>query len=313
MTARATFLCVNITSMHWQGFSADGVLGLGYSPLTKGYLPLINALYAQHSIPSTQFSLYFSDNLFEGRQKATLTLGQPNFDDLANSTLRNYSVTVGNLYNSSQANTGLWNFQASNILLGNNSVAEQTIVHVDSAQQWIFVGINDYPQVTQLLVSLGFNKTGFTYQQPCKNSGIFPSLNIGYNFTQYIIIPSYRYVFMDDSKKTRICHVTISPSNDNSWYVGDSLFRTYYSVFNLDNSSITFTPASWLPNIKYKYHSSDSSDDGLAGWAIALIVISCFIGVAGIAAIAWYVVKKRSRKVNNDSAGKSLQEVSLHG
>lgn len=150
LSARAVFLCANVTSMHWQGFTADGVLGLAYSPTTKGPLPIINALRAQQLIPDTLFSLFFSDDLFVGRLNATLTLGQSNFAEFANETLKNYSVTVENVYNSSQPN-GLWNFQASNIEFGNQSVAEVTSVHVDSAQGWIFAGMNSYFLIVDIL------------------------------------------------------------------------------------------------------------------------------------------------------------------
>ena len=306
LTAMATFLDVNATSIHWTGFKADGVLGLGYEQFTKGYAPIIRALKAANQISSAQFSLFYTDTTFEGRSKPMMTIGAPNYASYANSKYIKYL----NVANSVNLGNNLWNIYSSNILFGNAVVSKQKMVVLDSAQPWIFIGNGDYLNVESALIKLNFTYSLFTYSKVCKTTSGFPSIFIEVNSTFYVEIPSYRYLQLVDSNKTRTCHATFSRSSDNNWYIGDALFKSYYTVFNYDNSSIVFTPANWEARIK---HKDDDDDDGLAGWAIALIVISCVVGVAALGALVWFYLKKKNRGHGNyDSTGKSLQEVSLH-
>jgi hypothetical protein len=307
LTTMAPFLSVNTTSMHWSGFSADGVLGLGYEQNTRGYPPIIKALRAANLIQSSQFSIYYTDSTFLNRKKATLTIGAPNFGSFANEKYIKYLGVANNV------NLGnyLWSIYASNVLIGNTTVSSEKIIVLDSAQPWIFAGASDYLNVEAVLLSNGFTYSNFTYNKPCNTSANFPSIFIEVNSTFYVEIPSYRYLQIDKTTKTKVCHATISKSNNDNWYIGDSLFRSYYTVFNYDNSSIVFTPSLWEATIKHKDDDNDD-DDGLAGWAIALIVIACVVGVAAVGALVYFYMKRRNRGSHYDSTGKPLQEVSLH-
>jgi hypothetical protein len=315
LKAMATFLCVNTTSIHWEGFKADGVLGLGYEQFTRGYPPIIKALRAANLINSTQFSLFYTDATFLNRIKPAMTIGSPDYSTYANKTYLKYLGVANNI------NTGnfLWTIYATNILMGNVTVGSLRQVVLDSAQPWIFVGASDYLNVEAILKANNFTYSNFTYSSPCKSSVGFPSLFIEVNNTFDLEIPSYRYlsIYKNKSSKTgKTCYATLSKSNDDHWYVGDSLFRTYYTVFNYDNSSIIFTTSSWEPTIevitKHHHHHDDDDDDGLPGWAIALIVIACVVAVAAIGALVYFYLKKRDRNSHYDSTGKPLQEVSLH-
>lgn len=309
MTANITFLAATSTSLHFTNFYADGILGLGYYPqVTKGSPSIINALVAAGQIASPTFSLFYSDDIFVGKLKATLNLGMADFS-LTNSSYSNYSVLVENVDTAS----GLWQFYSSNVEFDNNTVSNETLVVLDSAQEWIFAPSDSYATIVNVLVKAGFVQNQFYYSKKCNSSSGLPSIYIGYNYTQYLQIPSYRYIQLSGTKGNYTCYAYIFDSGDNTWYIGDSLFRTYYTTFYYQNSSIYFSPSAWLPNTKIKYHSSSSDDDdSLSGGAIAGIVIGCIVGVALIAAIVWWVLKKRGRSHNVDSMGKPLQEVSLH-
>lgn len=309
LTTMATFLDVNSTSMHWTGFPADGVLGLGFEQFTKGYAPIIKALKAANLISSAQFSLFYTDKTFEGRSKPKMTIGAPDYSSYADSKYISFlgvanAVVLGN---------SLWTIYSSNIVMNDTVVSKQKMVVLDSAQPWIFIGNEDYLSVETILKGFGFSFSNFTFSQPCKTTSGFPSIFIEVNSSFYVEIPSYRYLLLEKTKTGKTCHATFSKSNDNNWYVGDALFKSYYTVFNYDNSTVVFTPAKWEARIKHKDDNDDDDDDGLAGWAIALIVISCVVGVAALGALVWfYLKKKRDRHGNYDSTGKSLQEVSLH-
>ena len=299
---------MNSTSFHWTGFKADGVLGLGFDQSTKGYPPIIKALRAANLIPSAQFSLYYTDETFKGRGKATMTIGAADYSSYANPKYLQYlgvanSINLGN---------SLWNIYTSNILMNDSVVSKQQMVVLDSAQPWIFVGAEDYINVESVLLSAGFSYSAFTYSRVCKTSSGFPSIFIEVNSTFYLEIPSYRYLKLYDDGKARTCHAAISKSSNNNWYVGDALFKSYYTVFNYENSTVVFTPAAWEANVKHKKKHHDDDDDGLPGWAIALIVIGCLAVVAAVAALIWVYLRRKDRNRNYDSTGKSLQEVSLH-
>ena len=113
--------------------------------------------------------------------------------------------------------------------------------------------------------------------------------------------------------KTELCHVTILQSNDNNWYIGDALFRTYYSVFDVDHSQMLFTPVSYFPDLSpiYKKRKGSSDDDDVEDWKIAVIVLSVVLGVAAIGAVVYFIIKRRKASGESE-VGKPLQEVSLH-
>ena len=139
--------------MHWTNFKADGVLGLGYQATGRGPLPIINSLKASGQIPNALFSLYYSDTQFKGRLKPVITFGASDESKYRNKSLSTYKVTVKN----ERVGLGLWQFTSSGILMGQNiTVSDEVSVVLDSAQEAIFVGFEDYYLVSQVLISNGF-------------------------------------------------------------------------------------------------------------------------------------------------------------
>ena len=140
---------------------------------------------------------------------------------------------------------------------------------------------------------------------------MFPTIFFAVDPVNWLQIPSYRYMYLE--AKTELCHVTILQSNDNNWYIGDALFRTYYSVFDVDHSQMLFTPVSYFPDLSpiYKKRKGSSDDDDVEDWKIAVIVLSVVLGVAAIGAVVYFIIKRRKASGESE-VGKPLQEVSLH-
>ena len=305
ITAFAQFINSDSTTGFTSNFPADGTIGLGYVPYAKGPQPLINTLKASGAIPRGAFSLYMNDDVYPCNHSSVLILGGVNLTYAYNLTAYPFLV-VNNTYSPS----GWWNFPATTVDFNGTTVDSNTNIVIDSGQDWIFTSIEAYSGVTALLAGQGFVMKNFIYQKPCNSTVGLWTIWIGINTTHYLQIPPYRYIYIGNaSDNSSICYSTLLPGNDDNWYIGDSLLRTYYTVFDVDRSEIAFTPVNYFPNPIYKKRHS-SSDDGLAGWAIAVIVIGVVLGVAAIGVLVYFLMRKR-RSTPSDM-GKPLQEVSLH-
>lgn len=303
LTVTGQFINANSTTGFTSSWPADGTLGLGYVPYGKGPQPIINSLKMSGAISRGIFSLFMNDDVYPCSHQSVLTIGDFNVSYAYNLTTWPFLV-VNNTYNAN----GAWNFPATSIDFNGTNVDSNTNIVLDSGNDWIFTSILAYPQIASLLVGQGFTLQSFIYQAKCTNATGYWTIYIGINVTHYLLIPPYRYIYRDNS--TGMCYSTLLQGNDENWYIGDSLFRTYYTIFDVDRSEIAFAPISYFPNPIYIKRHGSSSDDGLAGWAIAVIVISCVLGVAAIGAIAYFVIKRR--KNSPSEMGKPLQEVSLH-
>jgi hypothetical protein len=305
LTANCTFIAVNQTAnFPYSKLGADGVLGLGYyGMMNRGYQPIVNTLYLNRVISQPVFSLYFRDDFYLGRDLSNLMIGGNNMGVYANTTL------VPTIYvNNVDLRLGKWLFEFDHIDMEDATVSAGGIIVLDSGDDHILVPSGDYPNVQAQLVALNFtlNSKNHYVKSNC-NITTLPYFFLGVNFGyDYLQIPGYRWADEDDDQ----CTARILQSNDSNWYVGSLLFHTYYTTFNVQNSTMQFTPAAWYPRFVKK--SSSSSDD-LGGGAIAGIVIGCIVFVVAVAGIVFYSIRRKQRISQSlTSSGKPLQEVSLH-
>jgi len=71
----------------------------------------------------------------------------------------------------------------------------------------------------------------------CAAVSKLPSLFI-YFQTYWLEIPPEAYVF----NFGKACSVNILSNTDDTWLAGDVLLRNYYTIFDDDNSEMTFSP-----------------------------------------------------------------------
>ena len=70
--------------------------------------------------------------------------------------------------------------------------------------------------------------------------------------------------------------------------LGDAFLRSYYSIYDFENYRMGIAVNSYSSSyVQY------GNDKGLAGWAIALIVLACIFVVGVVMAIIFNVYKKK--------------------
>ena len=290
-------------------FPANGVLGLGYSGVSKGPQPLISMLKNSNQISSAIFSLYLNDNIFLKEATSVIIFGGIDETYAYNTTA--YPINYIDITANPE---GLWTFNLLSVDLNDTNVDANTQIILDSGEDWIVTSASAYPFIVNALLGQGFTSNGFTYTKPkCDNSSGFYYLWLSPSQDQWLQIPPYRLInTAKDSNGQSYCYCILRQGNDENWHIGSALFRTYYSIFDVDNSRFgyTFANITVAPIIINKVSSSSSS---FADWKIAVIVVSVVVGIAAIGAIVYFVIKKRrTTKDGNSTIGKPLQEVSLH-
>jgi Eukaryotic aspartyl protease len=272
---------------------------LGYLSYTWTYGTIVSVLKAAGLINNAIYSLYYNDDLYNPGSSSVLTFGDPNpkfyYNTATYPTITDTQIVRSNSY---------WQLQSPYVLYNDTLLSKETAIVIDSGEDWIIVGQPSYFALTLNLQNQNFTVESFTFVNTnCTNTAAYPSIWIGINNT-YIEIPSFRYIVPYPGRKDT-CYTKLFKSTDENWYIGAPILRQYYTSFNKDKSTISFT-------LSVNSNFPDSSvGDELAGWKIALIVIFTVLGVALIAVLAVFIIKRR-RKMAASDYGKPLQEVSLH-
>ena len=265
----------------------------------------MNLLKASGAIQRGIFSFYMNDDYFPSHHGSVITIGEINITYAYNITKYPF-ILANNTYDPN----GYWKIPALAIDINTSNADYNTFIVIDSGQDWIITSKNGYNAIQAAYIGLGFTKTNGLYSKKCANTEDYPTIFIALSNDDWIQIPSYRYLSREANTST--CYLGVLQGNDNNWYIGDALLRTYYTFFDLDRAIVGFTPVTYfnpIPTPKYvKRHSS--SDDDIEGWKIAVIVLSVVLGVAAIGAIVYFVKKRKAG--TSSEVGKPLQEVSLH-
>jgi Eukaryotic aspartyl protease len=295
----------------FNGLYFDGILGLGYQSITRGFGSIVSALKAAGLINNAIYSLYYNDDLYNPGNNSVVTFGDPNPKFYSNTTA--YPTITDTQVVGTYS---YWQLQSPYILYNDTLLSKETVVVIDSGEDWIIVGQPSYFALTLNLQNQNFTVESFTFiNTNCTNTTAYPSIWISINNT-YIEIPSFRYIVAYPGRENT-CYTKLLKSNDENWYIGAPILRQYYTSFNTDDLSISFTLSvnsnHTSPYPPYPPPSPPPpiiDDDGLAGWEIALIVIFTVLGVALIGFIVVFFIKRR-RKIALSDYGDPLREVSL--
>ena len=280
--SKQQFLLVN-KEVGFSEMLADGIAGLPFST-PDGSKTLIETLYLNGAIPKRVFSLFLNNNQYENddtrKPKSMLTIG--GYD------LQTYSDgSAVSQYNVFENNDGHWALKLDSIHCKDTDIDYLSEYAVLDSRSTKIVG--PLKSVKKL-----FDRFEAMYGCGYYHSRLVCDCSEIYSIVQVPVITFNRYgdsYDMDQDqyfkKTSKVCYLMFEGADINYWILGQPFLRMYYSIYNLEDKTITLVNAapskfttdtdsnwwiipivlllggaiwlfSWLGWIYYKRYSSDS-------------------------------------------------------
>lgn len=199
----------------------DGVLGLGFSKLSEGYLNIIENLLLEEAIGNAIFSL----NLADG-DDSFITIGEY-LDDYEDEDTKSIKII---------AHEGHWLTDVDSIQIDSLDYSIQKSGYFDLTLNVISLPIADFSVVRD--VFLTDSQCSYTDYISCQctsgNYSSFPNITLVLNSLSFIITPQSYFQYTEENN----CMVSIIPNNLDYWKIGIPFFKERYLVFDMENHFI---------------------------------------------------------------------------
>jgi len=225
------------------GMKPDGLIGFGFAGLDDGMPSLMDTLKAQGKIDKRQFAIFLNtDGSYENGDKSpSSNLMIDGYD------LGKYSTESSFNY-VDVTDSGYWSVIADTITLGDQTLAVEYYVIIDTGTSWIF-GPDDQATTFQNTLlgrtdcQLGEDELQCTCT-PTDSAGAYPIITFSMGGQDYTLAAKDYFQPLDDAGLN--CQVIISGSDDPFWLLGDAFIRNYYINFDMDGMRIGFAEARGL-------------------------------------------------------------------
>lgn len=280
-----------------------GTLGLG--PSTSNSTGYLNMLYAEGRIASKTVAWSVVADSSSSMNAASTS--KISFGAGLNTT---YSGSLINV----QSSTSQWAFEnAMSYSYGSTQISGSSLTGIINTGSSYLMKIDatSYGTLNSTLSGAGFscnaisNKTGSGYcgtTSDCTTvAANLSNMYIAINGTKLQVSPSGYLVNNDKSitgSSTWKCMTAVQGANITATqvYLGTYFLANYYAQFNYDNSTVSLAASSvnsFNNTIVVPSDSSDDDSDGLAGWAIFLIVLASLIVVALVLGLLYKMCGKK--------------------
>lgn len=252
----------NVNNVHFfmsdaEFINADGILGLGFSRLSDGYLPIVQ------QIEENIFSLYLSKS---SNTSSVLTIGGYSSD---------YgSEKVSDI--SSYPHLGYWEFSIENIKISNETLniysfgildsSEQKLIFPEKVFKFVFDKLSEQLKCGGLEY-IKCNVTGF-------NITNLPNISLSIQGSEFVLKAS---TFSHCSEEE--CEFYLASHSEDKIVVGISFFQEFYLVFDMEQFVIQ------------AYMSSDHAVSG-AYYTLYIIGVIVFGVIVSIPLCFWMMLSK---------------------
>lgn len=230
------------TDSGFNNFDADGILGLGFKGLSNGNLTLMDNLKISGKIASKQFAMYINFRDFDGtgygNPASNLMIGTSNITMYSSNPNIMYTYPIDQ---SAITNYGYWQVNGFTVSYSGVTLTTTATVIFDSGTSLIYTPTGYLDLALAALLASGLNceyTEDFIIKCKCKDRTVLPALELKIN-TQTVSIPQNRLFACDGSD----CEMLVLESDDDFWLLGDVFLRQYYTIYNMDAMTISFTPA----------------------------------------------------------------------
>lgn len=241
ISTSALFVLVK-TDKGFKDFEADGILGLGFKGLSNGNLTLMDNLKNSGKIASKQFAMYINFRDFDGtgygNPPSNLMIGTSNITMYSSNPniLCTYPIDQNAV-----TNEGFWQVNDFTVSYNGAILTSTATIIFDSGTSYIYIPTVYVDLALASLLASGFNcelTIFYSIGCKCKDRKLLPDIQFNIN-TQNVSISQNRLYQCDSS----YCEMLIYASDDEFWLLGDVFLRQYYTIYNMDAMTISFTPA----------------------------------------------------------------------
>ena len=264
--ATSSYLLIDDSSDILTGY--DGVLGLGYSKLSEGYLPLVQRLKLDGVIEDARFSMLLSDD----DQESFFTIGGKleEYEDADKLTIKVFTQE------------GHWLTNVKLIKFNEVSYNIQALGYFDSKLNVISVPSNEFLWLkNEFLKILGCYFS--TYIECSCTSGSldsFPNITLKLDHSHVSIDPK-SYFHYDNYDK---CTALLTSNSLNYWILGLPIFKGNYMVFDMDKNQIDI----------YQGIEIDSETNLSTIYIVGIIVLCVII----IVPLCFYIILSKIRGID---------------
>lgn len=237
----------------------DGIVGLGYSHASSAHiLPLIDQLYQSKLIDSRVFSFKLTN---ESNTGSVFTIGSDVFDVQGTSMDANtdtHTLSSNELHTMAVLGPhqiGLWLLRLDSIIINhdqlnntcsvnNNRTSNSCVILVDSGSSFIGLPSTLYTTVSNIIISNRADCSSDNNVIACTDNHINNLPDFGLQLTDihgvqrdFIITPQ-EYMYQNI---IGIQQISTHSSNLDIIIIGDTFLKNYYTIFNMDNHTVSFT------------------------------------------------------------------------
>jgi hypothetical protein len=212
--------------------NSDGLLGLGFSSLSDGVKTFVDNLKSQGQISESVFSFYISNSDNE-YQQSVFTIGEYDTSKYGNG----YEQTI-----EIDSSFGFWlsimdSFSVDTKVLNRR----QAYAIFDLGSSLISVPNQIYKKYTKMVeqsikncYDIGYLVCDCVFGDYLE----FPDLTLNFNGEDFII-HAENYIYYENG----YCYLLVDAIQDSYYIIGQPFFREYYTVFDMDKSTILVSPA----------------------------------------------------------------------
>ena len=264
----STYFVLANNDTGFDNFAADGVLGLGFNINSDGYPTFIDGLKNTGLISHSIFGMYLNSI---GPFDAYTGYGTPASNlEIGGYNLTAYSTSNEFIATANITNNGYWSTTLSSITMGNHSFDNLNAIF-DSGIPFIipdsasYLALFEYLSTTYKCVAVSIAGLNLT-NCPCTSAASMPGFNVTIG-ADTLEVPSSSVWYY--SKKQ--CLLLMTDLGSDFWIMGVVFLQNFYTVYDMDNLTISFAPAV-SSNYTPPHHSSSELQLVPALFAIILSI-----------------------------------------
>ena len=270
----------------FNGMQADGILGLGFNVISRGYPTLVENLYEAGAIEAPLFSVFMSDNNY-GRDSEKL----PSVVVFGSADLKKYSTETKFEYLKVYKELGYWTVGMSDVKFGSRSIMSGYKMAILDTGTSLLIGpgLSVQRLWNQITKTHSCSTNGGLLTCTCSSSSGFPDLRFHLGGKWFTSSPEF-YILKENGQ----CTILVAAAAGlDFWILGDVFLRQYYTVYDMQNEEL---------GIARSINPGASRSSSI--WTVVLIVAGLgLVAAAGGAGFYYYKKRQAARPVDTSYIG----------
>ncbi|KAJ3202242.1 Vacuolar protease A [Clydaea vesicula] len=238
----------------------DGIFGLAFPEYAVNkVLPPFQKMLQDGLIKQNLFAIYFGGLGFGN--ESTITLG--GVDESKYTGEITYSPVTRKRY---------WEIELQGFKISSTNLpVEGRTAAIDSGTSLIIVPVTDFKIINEALGGQYSTFFGGSYQFDCSKIQVLPVISFIFGEKEFSLKPE-DYVARFETPSFKLCSSPFmsSGSSKSMWIVGDSFLRSYFSIYDFENSRVGFATAATKGSFATPTNSAFTTASNIATASIVI-------------------------------------------